>query len=94
MENPTLCYHKKTFDPNKEGIVLAITKTEIPPEVVFLNIHIIYLFNSIQPVIYLSNDFCFRWVDEVIPDAPWVLTQEFIDKHQIDYVAHDALPYV
>jgi hypothetical protein len=47
MENPTLCYHKKTFDPNKEGIVLAITKTEIPPEVVFLNIHIIYLFNSI-----------------------------------------------
>ncbi|XP_023899054.1 choline-phosphate cytidylyltransferase 1 [Quercus suber] len=34
-----------------------------------------------------------RWVDEVIPDAPWVLTQEFIDKHQIDYVAHDSLPY-
>ncbi|KAK4564475.1 hypothetical protein RGQ29_006512 [Quercus rubra] len=34
-----------------------------------------------------------RWVDEVIPDAPWVLTQEFIDKHRIDYVAHDSLPY-
>ncbi|KAJ8453259.1 hypothetical protein Cgig2_008143 [Carnegiea gigantea] len=34
-----------------------------------------------------------RWVDEVIPDAPWVITQEFLDKHQIDYVAHDALPY-
>ncbi|KAJ9556397.1 hypothetical protein OSB04_011011 [Centaurea solstitialis] len=34
-----------------------------------------------------------KWVDEVIPDAPWVLTQEFIDKHQIDYVAHDSLPY-
>lgn len=34
-----------------------------------------------------------RWVDEVIPDAPWVLNQEFIDRHQIDYVAHDALPY-
>lgn len=34
-----------------------------------------------------------RWVDEVIPDAPWVINQEFIDKHQIDYVAHDALPY-
>ncbi|OAY65130.1 Choline-phosphate cytidylyltransferase 2, partial [Ananas comosus] len=31
------------------------------------------------------------WVDEVIPDAPWVLTKEFLDKHQIDYVAHDAL---
>jgi len=34
-----------------------------------------------------------KWVDEVIPDAPWVLTQEFMDKHQIDYVAHDSLPY-
>ncbi|CAA2972207.1 choline-phosphate cytidylyltransferase 1-like [Olea europaea subsp. europaea] len=34
-----------------------------------------------------------RWVDEVIPDAPWVITQDFIDKHQIDYVAHDSLPY-
>ncbi|KAM0935364.1 putative choline-phosphate cytidylyltransferase [Dioscorea sansibarensis] len=34
-----------------------------------------------------------KWVDEVIPDAPWVITQEFIDKHKIDYVAHDALPY-
>ncbi|KAL8244656.1 hypothetical protein R6Q59_010914 [Mikania micrantha] len=34
-----------------------------------------------------------KWVDEVIPDAPWVLTQEFIDKHAIDYVAHDSLPY-
>ncbi|CAH8356128.1 unnamed protein product [Eruca vesicaria subsp. sativa] len=34
-----------------------------------------------------------KWVDEVIPDAPWVLTTEFLDKHRIDYVAHDALPY-
>ncbi|KAG0164267.1 T-complex protein 1 subunit beta [Apophysomyces sp. BC1034] len=34
-----------------------------------------------------------RWVDEVIGDAPWVVTQEFLDKHQIDYVAHDAEPY-
>uniref|UniRef100_A0A7C8ZE67 choline-phosphate cytidylyltransferase n=2 Tax=Opuntia streptacantha TaxID=393608 RepID=A0A7C8ZE67_OPUST len=34
-----------------------------------------------------------RWVDEVIPDATWVITQEFLDKHQIDYVAHDSLPY-
>ncbi|BAF22966.1 choline-phosphate cytidylyltransferase 2 [Oryza sativa Japonica Group] len=34
-----------------------------------------------------------KWVDEVIPDAPWVINQEFLDKHRIDYVAHDALPY-
>ncbi|KAH9624798.1 hypothetical protein KSS87_007536 [Heliosperma pusillum] len=34
-----------------------------------------------------------KWVDEVIPDAPWVVNQEFLDKHKIDFVAHDSLPY-
>ncbi|CAN8247707.1 unnamed protein product [Cochlearia groenlandica] len=34
-----------------------------------------------------------KWVDEVIPDAPWVINQEFLDNNRIDYVAHDALPY-
>ncbi|PQQ08138.1 choline-phosphate cytidylyltransferase 2 [Prunus yedoensis var. nudiflora] len=34
-----------------------------------------------------------KWVDEVIPDAPWVINQEFLDKHEIAYVAHDSLPY-
>lgn len=34
-----------------------------------------------------------RWVDEVIPDAPWVITKEWLDKHDIDFVAHDDLPY-
>lgn len=34
-----------------------------------------------------------RWVDEVIPDAPWVVDQEFLDKHGIDYIAHDELVY-
>lgn len=41
----------------------------------------------------MSYFFCVvRWVDEVIPDAPWVIDQAFLDKHQIDYVAHDSLP--
>ncbi|KAK3825751.1 MAG: cytidylyltransferase-domain-containing protein, partial [Benniella sp.] len=34
-----------------------------------------------------------KWVDEVIEDAPWVVDQTFLDKHQIDYVAHDDIPY-
>lgn len=34
-----------------------------------------------------------KWVDEVVEDCPWVITQEFIDKYQIDYVAHDEEPY-
>lgn len=34
-----------------------------------------------------------KWVDEVITDCPWVVSPEFLDEHQIDYVAHDDLPY-
>ena len=34
-----------------------------------------------------------RWVDEVVRDAPWVINESFIDRHSIDYVTHDALPY-
>jgi len=29
-----------------------------------------------------------KWVDEVVEDAPWIVTQDFIDVHQIHYVAH------
>jgi len=34
-----------------------------------------------------------RWVDEVIPGAPWIINQEFLDLHHIDLVAHDDIPY-
>ncbi|KAK9467505.1 hypothetical protein V1512DRAFT_199646, partial [Lipomyces arxii] len=34
-----------------------------------------------------------RWVDEIIENAPWIVTPEFLAKHSIDYVAHDDLPY-
>lgn len=34
-----------------------------------------------------------RWVDELITDAPWVITNDFLEKNNIDYVCHDALPY-
>lgn len=34
-----------------------------------------------------------RWVDEVAADAPWQVTMEFLKEHNIDYVAHDDLPY-
>ncbi|CAI7846604.1 unnamed protein product, partial [Closterium sp. NIES-54] len=35
-----------------------------------------------------------RWVDEVVENAPWVLTEDFIARHAIDYVAHDSIPYM
>lgn len=28
-----------------------------------------------------------RWVDEVVPDAPWALDEEFLKRFKIDYVA-------
>ncbi|XP_059351265.1 choline-phosphate cytidylyltransferase A-like isoform X1 [Daphnia carinata] len=34
-----------------------------------------------------------RHVDEVVPDAPWTLDDEFLDRHKIDFVAHDDAPY-
>ena len=34
-----------------------------------------------------------RSVDEVVPNAPWVISEAFLKEHNIDFVAHDALPY-
>ena len=34
-----------------------------------------------------------KWVDEIIEDAPWYPDVAFLDKHNIDFICHDALPY-
>jgi len=34
-----------------------------------------------------------RYVDEIVVNAPWSLSDEFLDKYKIDFVAHDELPY-
>jgi len=34
-----------------------------------------------------------RYVDEVVRDAPWFLSDEFLNDNKIDFVAHDDIPY-
>lgn len=34
-----------------------------------------------------------KWTDEVICPCPWVISIDFLKKHNIHYVAHDDLPY-
>ena len=34
-----------------------------------------------------------KHVDEIIPHAPWITTLDFLEEHNIDYVAHDDIPY-
>lgn len=34
-----------------------------------------------------------RYVDEIVTDAPWVLSDDFIRDNKIDFVAHDEIPY-
>ncbi|KAJ8983136.1 hypothetical protein NQ317_014711 [Molorchus minor] len=34
-----------------------------------------------------------RYVDEVLRDAPWEYSDEFLEKYKIDFVAHDDVPY-
>lgn len=35
-----------------------------------------------------------RYVDEIITDAPWEISDEYLANHKIDFVAHDEIPYV
>lgn len=34
-----------------------------------------------------------KYVDEIITDTQWIIDKYYIDKHNIDYVCHDPLPY-
>ncbi|CAD5121709.1 DgyrCDS10193 [Dimorphilus gyrociliatus] len=34
-----------------------------------------------------------RYVDEIVTDAPWQLTDEYLRNNKIDFVAHDDIPY-
>jgi choline-phosphate cytidylyltransferase len=33
-----------------------------------------------------------KWVDQIIPNSPWIITEEFMATHLIDLVCHDPKP--
>ncbi|KAM0686240.1 choline-phosphate cytidylyltransferase [Conglomerata obtusa] len=35
-----------------------------------------------------------KYVNEIIEDAPWVVDMSFITKHEIDFIAHDDIPFM
>lgn len=35
-----------------------------------------------------------KWVDEIIRNAPWIPTEDFMNKYNIDFIAHDGAPYI
>ena len=43
--------------------------------------------------ILFINSKIYRYVDEIVRDAPWTVTEEYLTKHKIDFVAHDDIPY-
>ena len=34
-----------------------------------------------------------KWIDEIVVDSPWVISEQFVKDHDIDFVCHDDLPY-
>jgi len=34
-----------------------------------------------------------RYVDETVLPCPWILTLDFLERNDIDFVAHDDIPY-
>lgn len=57
-------------------------------------VQILILLKILDESVRLGSVRACKWVDEVVFPAPWFPNLELLDKHNIDFAAHDALPYV
>lgn len=82
--------HMKQLEQCKKALPNVVLICGVPSDKVTHKLKGLTVLTDVQRCESLRH--C-RWVDEVIPDAPWCVTPKFLAKHKIDYVAHDDLPY-
>lgn len=46
-----------------------------------------------QKLVKVNSNVDFHLSCQVVRDAPWEYDEEFLEKHKIDFVAHDDIPY-